>query len=155
MSSEPQSGKSSSLAASVSDIEPSTARYLLAISVLSESSPGRISTGELRKYLDVTPASVTEMFSKLDDRELVQYEKYQGVMLTDRGETLATKAGWRFCVVTTFFNSVLDTTLDDETAFAIGLVLPKNGVFRLRDLVDTACQGLCPKSNGDAEACVV
>lgn len=102
----------------------------------------------------MTPASVTEMVSKLDARGLVDYEKYQGVPLTDRGDAFATEVSWRFCVVSTFFDSVLDTTLDDETAFDIGFLFPKNGVFRLRSHVDGACLGLCQEVGGDGEQCV-
>ncbi|WP_336358833.1 metal-dependent transcriptional regulator [Haloarcula sp. CGMCC 1.6347] len=154
MSSESQTGSASSLTPSVSDIERSAGRYLFAVSVLSESPTERVSTGELQEFLNVTPASVTEMVSKLDERGLVDYEKYQGVTLTDRGDALATEVGWRFCVVSTFFQSVLDTTLGDQTAFDIGFLLPKNGVFRLRSQVDGACLGLCPEGDGDGEQCV-
>jgi len=149
MSSERRTGSASSLTPSVSDIERSAGRYLFAVSALSESTTERVRTGELREFLNVTPASVTEMVSKLDERGLVDYEKYQGVTLTDRGEALAMEVGWRFCVVSTFFESVLETTLDDETAFDIGFLLPKSGVFRLRKQVETACLGLCPGAEGE------
>jgi DtxR family Mn-dependent transcriptional regulator len=155
MASEPQTGKSSSLPHSLSDIERGAGRYIFAISVLSESDTDRITTGELQEYLNVTPASVTEMVSKLADRGLVEYEKYQGVSLTDQGNALATEAGWRFCVVSTFFESVINMPVDDETAFDIGFVLPKDAVFSLRNLVDSACLGLCPASNDDSERCMV
>ncbi|EMA27819.1 metal-dependent transcriptional regulator [Haloarcula japonica] len=154
MSSESQTGPASSLTPSVSDIERSAGRYLFAVSVLSESPTERVSTGELQEFLNVTPASVTEMVSKLDERGLVDYEKYQGVTLTDRGDALGTEVGWRFCVVSTFFESVLDTTLDDQTAFDIGFLLPKNAVFRLRRRVDGACLGLCPEVDSGGEQCV-
>jgi len=91
------------------------------------------------------------MVSKLADRGLIEYETYQGVTLADRGETLAARAGWRFCVVSTFFDSVLGTTLDEEIAFDIGIVLPKRGVFRLRSLAGSACLDLCPESSDDAD----
>lgn len=155
MSSETRTGAPSSPSPPLSEVARSEARYLLAISVLSESGTDRITTGELQEHLNVTPASVTEMVSKLDDRELVDYEKYQGVTLAEQGEDLAARVGWRFCVVSTFFDSVLDTTLDDETAFDIGFVLPKTGVFRLRNLVGPTCLGLCPESRGDPGSCVV
>jgi len=154
MSSELQTGSASSLTPSVSDIERSAGRYLFAISTLSAPGTDRVTTGELQEFLNVTPASVTEMLAKLNDQELVDYEKYQGVRLTDRGATLASEVGWRFCVVSTFFDAELDTTLDDETAFDIGFRLPKNGVFGLRNRVDSACLGLCPESNGDGERCM-
>jgi Mn-dependent DtxR family transcriptional regulator len=94
------------------------------------------------------------MVSKLDDRGLVEYEPYRGVALTDWGDAFATEAGWRFCVVSTFFRSVLDTTVEDRTAFDIGFVLPRDGVFRLHDLVGSACLGRCPASGDDRRRCV-
>lgn len=154
MSSEPQAGTAPSPPPSLTDIERGAARYLFAIAILSRSGTGRVTTGELHEHLDVAQPSVSGMVSKLDDRGLVDYEKYQGVTLTDRGAALARQVGWRLCVVSTFFDSELETTLDDGTAFDIGFVLPKRGVRRLRELVGTACLGRCPGSNGDAERCV-
>jgi DtxR family Mn-dependent transcriptional regulator len=154
MAVEPQAGTSPPGVRSVSDVGRRTARYLFGIAVLSGSDTERITTGELGEHLDVAPASVTEMVAKLDDRGLVEYERYQGVTLTDDGTTLAGRAGWRFCVVATFFESVLGTPLDDETAFDIGVTLPEDGVFRLRALVGPACLGRCPESDGaDAGRC--
>lgn len=135
------------------DIERGTARYLLTIATLSESDSGRVTTSALHERLDVTQPSVSEMVSKLDERGLVDYEKYEGVTLTDQGEALAREVGWRLCVVSTFFDSELDTMLDDGTAFDIGFLLPKEGVVRLRELVDSACLGRCPESNGGSERC--
>lgn len=154
MASEPKTGTSSTLPHSLSDTNRSAARYLFAIYVLSGRDTDRITTGELQEYLNVAPASVTEMVSKLDDRGLVDYEKYQGVILTEQGDAVATEAGWRFCIVSTFCKSVLDLTVDDETAFDIGFVLPNDGVFRLRELVGSACLGLCPGSDDDSKRCV-
>jgi len=145
----------SSLPNTPPEIERAPARYLFAISVLSETGEDRTTTGELRKYLDVTPASVTEMLSKLDDRGLVDYERYRGATLTDRGETLAMRVSWRFCVVTTFFDSELDTRLDERTAFDIGFVLPKNSVSHLHELSGSPCLDLCPKARHGIDRCVV
>lgn len=153
MSSEPQAGTPAPSTPSLAEIERSPARYLFAISVRSEAGADRVATGALQDALDVAPASVTEMLSKLDDRGLVEYEKYRGATLTERGERLAARVGWRFCVVATFFDSVLETAIDDETAFDIGFALPEDGVFRLRELVGPACLGRCPESSGDAEQC--
>lgn len=138
-----------------SEIERSAARYLFAVSILSENSEERIKTGELKDYLDVTPASVTEMISRLDERGLTDYEKYQGVTLTNRGEAIARQTAWRFCIVSTYFDSELDTTLDEQTAFDIAFTLPRDGVFSLRDLVSSPCLRLCPESGGEFDECVV
>ncbi|WP_262177085.1 metal-dependent transcriptional regulator [Haloarcula laminariae] len=154
MSSEPDPRPSASRPQSLADTERGIARYLFAISVLSGPDSDRVTTGELQEYLNVAPASATEMVAKLDERGLVEYEKYQGVQLTDRGGALASAAGWRFCVVSTFFESVLDMTVADQTAFDIGYALPKDGVSRLRALVDSACLELCPTADDGSEPCV-
>jgi len=155
MPSENRARTRSSFPHTPSEIERAPARYLFAISVLSGSGEDRTTTGELHEYLDVTPASVTEMLSKLDDRGLVEYEAYRGATLTDRGEVLATRVSWRFCVVTTFFDSELDTRLDERTAFDIGFVLPKSGVSRLQERSGSPCLDLCPEAGNGVDGCVV
>ncbi|MDX1746279.1 MAG: metal-dependent transcriptional regulator [Halobacteriales archaeon] len=155
MPSENRTRMRSSFPPTPSEIERVPARYLFAISAVSETSEDRTTTGELREYLDVTPASVTEMLSKLDDRGLVDYETYRGATLTDRGEALAMRVSWRFCVVSTFFDSELDTRLDERTAFDIGFVLPKNSVYRLQELSGSPCLDLCPEARHGVDGCVV
>ncbi len=135
------------------EIERSAARYLFAVSVLSDADDDTVSTGDLREYLGVAPASVTEMIAKLDDRGLVSYEKYQGATLTPRGDELAADLSWRFCVVSTFFDAELGATLDEETAFDIALALPSEGVFALRERVGASCLGLCPETGNESDEC--
>lgn len=154
MSSETRTHSSLPLSPTLSEIGRSTARYLFAVSKLSEGSEERIETGELQEYLDVTPASVTEMMAKLDDRGLADYKKYQGVTLTEQGDAFATRVAWRFCIVSTFFDSVLDAGLDDEIAFDIAFTLPKDGVFSLRNLVGSPCLDICPESCREVDECV-
>jgi len=137
-----------------SDVERTTARYVFAISTLSGEDDERVSTGELNEYLDVAPASVTEMVAKLDSRSLVDYEKYQGVRLTGRGRKLATRIAWRLCVVSSFFDSVLDASLDEETAFDIGFTLPEDGVYHLRERIETSCLEVCPEAGERHAHCV-
>lgn len=136
------------------EVDRGMARYLFAISTLSEADEERITTGELTEYLDVTPASVTEMVTKLDDRKLVDHEKYQGVTLTDHGQKFAARIVWRYCVVSTFFDSTLDMALDEQTAFDIGHALPEDGVSNLQNHVSTPCLGLCPMTEEDGDECM-
>jgi DtxR family Mn-dependent transcriptional regulator len=63
--------------------------YLKAIYALQQESDDPIATSAIAEYLDVTPPTVTSMVEKLEDRELVEREKYKGVELTDEGETVA------------------------------------------------------------------
>jgi DtxR family Mn-dependent transcriptional regulator len=49
----------------------------------------RVSTSEIAEYLEVSPSTVTSMLAKLEERGLADYEKYEGVVLTEEGETVA------------------------------------------------------------------
>lgn len=63
--------------------------YLKAIYRLERANGPEVSTSALAEYLDVSPPTVTNMVTKLDDRGLVIYEKYEGVQLSEEGETVA------------------------------------------------------------------
>lgn len=135
------------------DVGRSAGRYLLAVHWLSQSGPDRVRTGELRESLAVSAASVTEMVSRLDEQGLIDYEKYEGVRLTRQGQDVATRLAWRFCVVSNFFGSSLDTDLDDETSYAIGVTLPERGIFRLREMVAHPCIEACPETQQRYDGC--
>ena len=64
--------------------------YLKAIYQLQEEGDGeRVRTSAIAEYLDVTPPTVTSMVSKLEERKLVEREKYKGVTLATDGERVA------------------------------------------------------------------
>ncbi|APX96342.1 metal-dependent transcriptional regulator [Natronorubrum daqingense] len=63
--------------------------YLKAIYQLQRETDDRIKTSAIAEELDVTSPTVTSMLDKLEDRGLVDREKYRGVTLTDEGETVA------------------------------------------------------------------
>ncbi|WP_254530583.1 metal-dependent transcriptional regulator [Natrinema gelatinilyticum] len=63
--------------------------YLKAIYQLQRETTDRIKTSEIADELGVTSPTVTSMLDKLEERELVDREKYRGVTLTDEGETVA------------------------------------------------------------------
>lgn len=63
--------------------------YLKAIYQLQREEEGRIKTSAIASELDVTSPTVTSMLEKLEDRDLIDREKYRGVRLTDEGETVA------------------------------------------------------------------
>ncbi|MDX1747978.1 MAG: metal-dependent transcriptional regulator [Halobacteriales archaeon] len=64
--------------------------YLKAIYELQERGDGeRVTTSAIAARVDVTPPTVTSMLEKLEGRELIEREKYKGVRLTPRGETVA------------------------------------------------------------------
>ena len=63
----------------------STEDYLKAIYHVSQTTSGAVATTRIAKQIGAKPSSVTDMFKKLSDQELVKYQKYQGVSLTSEG----------------------------------------------------------------------
>lgn len=49
----------------------------------------RVSTTELSQALKVKSASVTDMLQRLEEMELIDYKKYQGAILTEKGHQKA------------------------------------------------------------------
>ena len=63
--------------------------YIKVIYHLSLVSPKGVNTNAIAGMLDTKASSVTDMLKKLAEKELVSYQKYQGVTLTDKGFYLA------------------------------------------------------------------
>jgi len=64
--------------------------YLLSIAVAVEDGhQGPLALAALAEALHVSPASVNEMVRKLEGRDLVSYEPYHGVSLTESGSAVA------------------------------------------------------------------
>ena len=51
----------------------------------------RVHTNDIASAFDINPASVTEIFQKLSEEGYIDYEKYNGAILTKKGEKLAIK----------------------------------------------------------------
>jgi DtxR family transcriptional regulator, Mn-dependent transcriptional regulator len=64
--------------------------YLKAIYHLSNNhGKNGVSTNAISDLLHTKPASVSDMLRKLSQKEVINYVKYQGVTLTDKGKKLA------------------------------------------------------------------
>ena len=63
--------------------------YAKAIYSLARQGDGTVATNALAERLGVTPASVSAMVKKLDERGLVRHVRYKGVALTPDGERVA------------------------------------------------------------------
>ncbi|KGO84796.1 iron-dependent repressor [Flavobacterium rivuli WB 3.3-2 = DSM 21788] len=63
--------------------------YLKVIYHLSHTANKGISTNAIANVMESKPSSVTDMVQKLADKELVEYVKYQGVTLTQKGMFMA------------------------------------------------------------------
>ncbi|WP_291274269.1 metal-dependent transcriptional regulator [Flavobacterium sp.] len=63
--------------------------YLKAIYHLTHLMPKGVNTNAIAASLDTKASSVTDMLKKLAEKELVTYQKYQGVNLTELGKLSA------------------------------------------------------------------
>jgi len=65
--------------------------YLKAIYHLARELGNTISTNAIAEKMETKASSVTDMLKKLSDKNLVNYQKYQGVQLTEKGRLSAAK----------------------------------------------------------------
>ena len=85
--------------------------YILAILEITEEK-GIGKTTEIAQLMGVSPASVSEMLKILNKEGLVEYAKYRGVKLTEKGLTEARLTRKRHHVVEKFLIDILDMDPD-------------------------------------------
>lgn len=64
--------------------------YLKAIFKISEKEGIPVSTNSISTKMNTTAASVSDMIKRLAEKDLVLYEKWKGVKLTESGKQIAT-----------------------------------------------------------------
>ena len=62
--------------------------YLEVIAELVELK-GYATTLDISRFMNVSPPSVTKMLQKLDEKKYLEYEKYHGINLTNKGKQVA------------------------------------------------------------------
>jgi DtxR family Mn-dependent transcriptional regulator len=63
--------------------------YLKTIYHITVVSNAEVSTNAIAEMMETKASSVTDMIKKLAEKDLVNYKKYQGVSLTDKGKLAA------------------------------------------------------------------
>ena len=63
--------------------------YLKSIYHLTAVSETEVSTNAIAEMMETKASSVTDMLKKLAEKEFVNYKKYQGVSLTNKGKLAA------------------------------------------------------------------
>ncbi len=93
--------------------------YLKVIYDLSDGDQ-RVGTGQIAEMLNVSPASVTDMFQRLagDDPPLLDYVKHQGVALTEEGKKAALETIRHHRLLELFLHEVLGFSWDEVHAEA-------------------------------------
>ena len=83
-----------------------------------EREQGKVATTVLADQLGVAPASVTGMIKKLAEMDLVAYEPYQGVVLTQTGRRVALEVIRHHRLIELFLAKTLDVPWDQVHAEA-------------------------------------
>ncbi len=76
--------------------------YLEIISELVELK-GYATTLDISRYMNVSAPSVTKMLQRLDENDYLEYEKYHGINLTEKGNHLAESIRQKHGILLEFF----------------------------------------------------
>lgn len=88
--------------AEVTDYSPSSSVGDYVKAVWEIAGTGAASTKDVAARLSVSPASVSNMFVRLQEMGLVEYERYRGASLTERGHEEALRLVRRHRLIETF-----------------------------------------------------
>ncbi|WP_232687503.1 metal-dependent transcriptional regulator [Halobacterium zhouii] len=127
-------------------------QYLKTIFLVQQLHDEPAATGELADRLGVSPASVNEMVGKLEERGLVEHEKYKGASVTEEGEQRASDALQTYCILERFLTNVLEVEDFREEARQLEPVIDETVAQRLDMIIDREPQ--CPDCfDAEADAC--
>lgn len=97
--------------------------YLIALFISEHHSTPPIGSGQLATVLDRSPAATTEMLQRLETKDLVSYEPYEGASLTPSGREQAEALHETYVTLSWFFRAVLDLDAYEREAMRMaGLV---------------------------------
>ena len=115
---------------------PSMEDYIEIIYNLIETK-GYARVTDIAEALLVHPSSVTKMVQKLDKDNYVNYEKYRGFVLTDKGNKVGKRLVFRHDLLEEFLEII---GVDEENIYddveGIEHHLSWNAIDRIADLVD-------------------
>ena len=127
-------------------------QYLKAIYLAQQVADGPAATGTLAEMLDVSPASVNEMIGKLEERGMLEHEKYKGATLTEEGLERAHDALTTYCIIERFLANVLEVEAFREEARALEAVIDETVAERLDTIIDRPSE--CPACfDPEADCC--
>ena len=93
--------------------------YLEIIAELVELK-GYATTLDISRYMNVSAPSVTKMLQKLDENGFLEYEKYHGINLTDKGTKIAEGIRQKHGILLEFFE-ILGVGYDTASQDAEGI----------------------------------
>ncbi|NLL95088.1 MAG: metal-dependent transcriptional regulator [Thermoplasmatales archaeon] len=122
--------------------------YLINILRLSGDGDGVVRTSELSDLMGVSPASVSEMVKTLSEEGLVDYVRYKGATLTERGRELAMKIRRKHHIAERFLTDVMDMDMEDAHQEACRFEHHMSD-----ESADKLCRMIGPKIDDDCAYC--
>jgi len=112
-------------------------KALLKLSFQNEEKP-EAGTNEMAAYLGVKPATATDMLKKLKEKELVSYQKYGKILLTEEGKKNAVAVLRKHRLWETFLYEKLDFSWDEvhEVAEQLEHIQSVKLVDKLEEFLD-------------------
>ncbi|TXL67955.1 transcriptional regulator MntR [Cerasibacillus terrae] len=115
---------------------PSMEDYIEKIYLLIDTK-GYARVSDIAEELEVHPSSVTKMVQKLDKDDYLDYEKYRGFVLTDKGKKIGERLVFRHELLEDFLEII---GVDKENIYndveGIEHHLSWNSIDRIADLVN-------------------
>jgi Mn-dependent DtxR family transcriptional regulator len=112
---------------------------------LIQNKKKKVHTKDIALSLNINPASVTEIFQKLSSEGYINYKKYGGVTLTEKGRRIAIKIKNRHEVLKNFLIILgIDERIAEEDACRIEHFINPETLKKLRKFVEYADLG-CSK----------
>jgi len=117
-------------------VSESVEDYLGTIYILTRRLPSA-KTKDIASRLGVSPASVSEMLSKLAEKGFIKYEKYKGVSLTERGMAIAKRVRRKHRLLEKFLMNVLGLKRDKshEEACKLEHILSEESIKKICQMV--------------------
>jgi Mn-dependent DtxR family transcriptional regulator len=97
---------------------------------------GYATLADIAEYLNVRPPSVTTMMRRLDQSGLLNYEKYRGIQLTERGKDIAKIIHNRHSILSEFLRMIgVNEKIANEDAESMEHHLHPQTVLQLTELM--------------------
>ncbi len=88
--------------------------YLKAIySIQNHNESGEVSVNEIAERMQTKPATVTDMLRKLSEKELIHYEKYKKIQLSEYGLSIVLQIVRKHRLWETFLHDMLNFSWDE------------------------------------------
>ena len=109
--------------------------YLEIISELGELK-GYATTLDISRYMNVSAPSVTKMLQRLDEGGFLEYEKYHGINLTEKGENVAEGIRLKHGILLEFFEILgIEYDMTNQDTEGIEHHLNPKTIKRLRKFI--------------------